>query len=196
MESWRFFSPISFTILTSSQLQVMRILEESAQTDNSGKIVNGMNGLNLSDMTFHEVAIAMRRKNYPRVAGDQEDRAGAGRVRGCRCLPPTCQPPCPTWLQGGINPILQRSYILVSTIQVSEGFDGQTRTELLEAGNELDRVGLATLCHCIAIHPRHRHRHHHHHHHHPPPPLQVNHQLGPNLSSQGSRQTLKAAVQR
>ena len=24
--------------------------------------------------------------------------------------------------------------------QVSEGFDGQTRTELLEAGNELDRV--------------------------------------------------------
>ena len=153
-------SPISFTILTSSQLQVMRILEESAQTDNSGKIVNGMNGLNLSDMTFHEVAIAMRRKNYPRVAGDQEDRAGAGRVRRCRCLPPTCQPPCPTWLQGGVNPILQRNYILVSTIQVSEGFDGQTRTELLEAGNELDRVGLATLCHCIAIHPRHRHHHH------------------------------------
>ena len=33
----------------------MRILEESAQTDNTGKIVNGMNGLNLADMTFHEV---------------------------------------------------------------------------------------------------------------------------------------------
>ena len=30
-------------------------MEESAQTDNTGKIVNGMNGLNLADMTFHEV---------------------------------------------------------------------------------------------------------------------------------------------
>ena len=37
------------------KFQVMRILEESAQTDNSGKIVNGMNGLNLTEMTFHEV---------------------------------------------------------------------------------------------------------------------------------------------
>ena len=36
----------------------MRILEESAQTDNSGKIANGMNGLNLTDMTFHEVVMA------------------------------------------------------------------------------------------------------------------------------------------
>ena len=47
---------------SSFQLQVMRILEESAQTDNSGKIVNGMNGLNLTDMTFHEVAMTMRRR--------------------------------------------------------------------------------------------------------------------------------------
>ena len=44
-------------IWSSFQLQVMRILEESAQTDNSGKIVNGMNGLNLTDLTFHEVAM-------------------------------------------------------------------------------------------------------------------------------------------
>ena len=45
------------------ELQVMRILEESAQTDNSGKIANGMNGLNLTDMTFHEVAtMTMRTK--------------------------------------------------------------------------------------------------------------------------------------
>ena len=49
-------------IWSSLQLQVMRILEESAQTDNSGKIVNGMNGLNLTDMTFHEVAMKMRRR--------------------------------------------------------------------------------------------------------------------------------------
>ena len=47
---------------SSFQLQVMRILEESAQTDNSGKIVNGMNGLNLTDMTFHEVAMTMRKR--------------------------------------------------------------------------------------------------------------------------------------
>ena len=40
----------------------MRILEESAQTDNSGKIVNGMNGLNMTDMTFHEVAMKIRRR--------------------------------------------------------------------------------------------------------------------------------------
>ena len=33
-------------------------MEESAQTDNSGKIANGMNGLNLTDMTFHEVVMA------------------------------------------------------------------------------------------------------------------------------------------
>ena len=30
--------------------------------------------------------------------------------------------------------------LMVVPVQVSEGFDGQTRTELLEAGNELDRV--------------------------------------------------------
>ena len=40
----------------------MRILEESAQTDNSGKIVNGMNGLNLTDMTFHEVAMTIKER--------------------------------------------------------------------------------------------------------------------------------------
>ena len=47
-------------IWSSFQLQVMRILEESAQTDNSGKIVNGMNGLNLTDLTFHEVAMRIK----------------------------------------------------------------------------------------------------------------------------------------
>ena len=40
----------------------MRILEESAQTDNSGKIANGMNGLNLTDMTFHEVGMTGRER--------------------------------------------------------------------------------------------------------------------------------------
>eukprot|EP00090_Calanus_glacialis_P036167 TRINITY_DN6169_c0_g1_i1.p1 TRINITY_DN6169_c0_g1~~TRINITY_DN6169_c0_g1_i1.p1 ORF type:complete len:852 (-),score=220.34 TRINITY_DN6169_c0_g1_i1:197-2752(-) len=34
--------------------EVMRILEESAQSDGSGR-VNGVSGLNLSEMTFHEV---------------------------------------------------------------------------------------------------------------------------------------------
>ena len=48
------------------ELQVMRILEESAQTDNSGKIANGMNGLNLTDMTFHEVAMMTMRTKIKR----------------------------------------------------------------------------------------------------------------------------------
>ena len=34
----------------------------------------------------------------------------------------------------------QECFPIVLGEQVSEGFDGQTRTELLEAGNELDRV--------------------------------------------------------
>merc|ERR1719394_2244898 len=117
--------------MTDEISEVMRILEESAQTDNTGKIVNGMNGLNLADMTFHEVT-----KKISRLL------PGSGDAGACHQL---------------VGHLLQLGY------KVSEGFDGQTRTELLEAGNELDRV---------------------------------NHQLGSNLSSQGSRQTLKAAVQR
>ena len=81
--------------------------------------------------------------------------------------------------------------------QVSEGFDGQTRTELLEAGNELDRVKVNSESSHQSP-PLHDHDDHT-----PPPPHhdddawdQVNHQLGSNLSSQGSRQTLNAAVQR
>merc|ERR1719189_1346269 len=57
--------------MTDEISEVMRILEESAQTDNSGKIVNGMNGLNLSDMTFHEVT-----KKIGQVLGGSGD-AGA-----------------------------------------------------------------------------------------------------------------------
>jgi len=117
--------------MTDEISEVMRILEESAQTDNSGKIVNGMNGLNLTDLTFHEVT-----KKIGQLLG------GSGDAGACHQL---------------VNHLVQLGY------KVSEGFDGQTRTELLEAGNELDRV---------------------------------NHQLGSNLSSQGSRQTLNAAVQR
>jgi len=117
--------------MTDEISEVMRILEESAQTDNSGKIANGMNGLNLTDMTFHEVT-----KKIGQVLG------GSGDAGACHQL---------------VNHLVQLGY------KVSEGFDGQTRTELLEAGNELDRV---------------------------------NHQLGSNLTSQGSRQTLNAAVQR
>ena len=93
-------------IWSSLQLQVMRILEESAQTDNSGKIVNGMNGLNLTDMTFHEVAMTMRKKiGSIFVAGDKEDQPSAGRVRGCWSLSSTRQSPRSTWLQGDTNPI-------------------------------------------------------------------------------------------
>merc|ERR1719275_192496 len=117
--------------MTDEISEVMRILEESAQTDNSGKIANGMNGLNLTDMTFHEVT-----KKIGQVLG------GSGDAGACHQL---------------VNHLVQLGY------KVSEGFEGQTRTELLEAGNELDRV---------------------------------NHQLGSNLTSQGSRQTLNAAVQR
>jgi len=117
--------------MTDEISEVMRILEESAQTDNSGKIVNGMNGLNLTDMTFHEAT-----KKIGQVLG------GSGDAGACHQL---------------VNHLVQLGY------KVSEGFEGQTRTELLEAGNELDRV---------------------------------NHQLGSNLTSQGSRQTLNAAVQR
>ena len=79
----------------------MRILEESAQTDNSGKIVNGMNGLNLTDMTFHEVATREEeRMETIFVSGDKEDWPSVGRVGGCRGLSSTCQSPRPTWLQG------------------------------------------------------------------------------------------------
>eukprot|EP00092_Neocalanus_flemingeri_P039320 GFUD01042810.1.p1 GENE.GFUD01042810.1~~GFUD01042810.1.p1 ORF type:complete len:853 (+),score=245.06 GFUD01042810.1:140-2698(+) len=35
--------------------EVMKILEESAQSDGSVRVVNGVSGLNLSEMTFHEV---------------------------------------------------------------------------------------------------------------------------------------------
>ena len=35
--------------------EVMRILEESAQSDGSGRVINGVSGFNLSEMTFHEV---------------------------------------------------------------------------------------------------------------------------------------------
>ena len=85
---------------------------------------------------------------------------------------------------------------MVVPVQVSEGFDGQTRTELLEAGNELDRVKtnfetLSSTSSSWHDEPPHNDDH---------PPLdddeQVNHQLGSNLTSQGSRQTLNAAVQR
>ena len=88
---------------------------------------------------------------------------------------------------------------MVVPVQVSEGFDGQTRTELLEAGNELDRVrtNFESSPH---YHPPPLHDHGEHPHNDDHPPLhddeQVNHQLGSNLTSQGSRQTLNAAVQR
>ena len=81
------------------------------------------------------------------VAGDKEDQPSAGRVRGCWSLSSTSESPRSTWIQGDTNPIHHMNQpALVSTFlsycggQVSEGFDGQTRTELLEAGNELDRV--------------------------------------------------------
>ena len=38
------------------------------------------------------------------------------------------------------QPALVSTFVSYCVGQVSEGFDGQTRTELLEAGNELDRV--------------------------------------------------------
>ena len=105
----------------------MRILEESAQTDNTGKIVNGMNGLNLADMTFHEVnswkeqeivkplhiasdSIGLKPNcsiaSYsielePHCStGDKEDQPTAGWVGRCWCLSPTCRPPPPARIQG------------------------------------------------------------------------------------------------
>ena len=105
----------------------MRILEESAQTDNTGKIVNGMNGLNLADMTFHEVNSWKEQEIVKQLhiasdsiglkpncsiasysielephcsTGDKEDQPTAGWVGRCWCLSPTCRPPPPAWLQG------------------------------------------------------------------------------------------------
>ena len=105
----------------------MRILEESAQTDNTGKIVNGMNGLNLADMTFHEVNSWKEQeivkplhiasdfiglKSNCSIAsysielephcstGDKEDQPTAGWVGRCWRLSPACRPPPPAWIQG------------------------------------------------------------------------------------------------
>lgn len=79
------------------------------------------------------------------------------------------QPPFPAWLQSD-NQLIEKDWspsststphwsTLTSTTkrnlclsniwsQVSEGFDGQTRTELLEAGNELDRVRILKTISC------------------------------------------------
>lgn len=94
--------------MTDEISEVMRILEESAQTDTSTRIVNGMNGVSLTDMTFHEVT-----KKISQLLGGSGD-AGAS--------------------QQLVQHLVQLSY------KIAEGFEGQTRTELLEAGNELDRV--------------------------------------------------------
>ena len=79
------------------------------------------------------------------------------------------QPPFPAWLKVN-NQLIEKDWspsststphwsTLTSTTkrnlclsniwsQVSEGFDGQTRTELLEAGNELDRVRILKTISC------------------------------------------------
>ena len=87
------------------------------------------------------------------------------------------QPPFPAWLQSD-NQLIEKDWspsststphwsTLTSTTkrnlclsniwsQVSEGFDGQTRTELLEAGNELDRVRILKTISPLPI-SQHRH---------------------------------------
>ena len=99
--------------MTEEISEVMRILEESAQTDTTTRIVNGTHGLNLTEMTFHEIT-----KKISQLLG------GGGEAGASQQL---------------VHHLVQLSY------KVAEGFEGQTRTELLEAGNELDRVGRATL---------------------------------------------------
>jgi len=41
--------------MTEEIAEVMRLLEESAQTDTSGKLLNGVGGFSIADMTFHEI---------------------------------------------------------------------------------------------------------------------------------------------
>ena len=184
----------------------MRILEESAQTDNSGKIVNGMNGLNLTDMTFHEVAMRIKERRMDGKDIALQVTKKIGQVLGGSGDAGACHQLVNHLVQLGykVKPTFssildkhQDCFPIVLGEQVSEGFDGQTRTELLEAGNELDRVKVNSESSHQSP-PLHDHDDHT-----PPPPHhdddawdQVNHQLGSNLSSQGSRQTLNAAVQR
>ena len=142
-------------------------MEESAQTDNTGKIVNGMNGLNLADMTFHEVnswkeqeivkqlhiaSDSIGLKPHCSIArssiglkplcstGDKEDQPTAGWVWRCWRLSPTCRPPPPAWIQG--CQLDQQK--LVSNL-ISKGF-------------------------CQKKHQHHTNQHQHRHQQQPPPP--------------------------
>ena len=94
--------------MTEEIAEVMRILEESTQTDGTTKIANGVNGLNLTEMTFHEVS-----KKISQLLGGGGDPGASQQL---------------------VHHLVQLSY------KIAESFDGHTRTELLEAGNELDRV--------------------------------------------------------
>jgi len=88
--------------------EVMRILEESAQSEGSGR-VNGVSGLNMSEMTFHEVT----KKINQMLSSATLDRQLNQQV---------------------IQQIVELGY------KISEGFDGQTKNEIIDACNELDRV--------------------------------------------------------
>jgi len=88
--------------------EVMRILEESAQSEGSGR-VNGVSGLNMSEMTFHEVT----KKINQMLSSAALDRQLNQQV---------------------IQQIVELGY------KISEGFDGQTKNEIIDACNELDRV--------------------------------------------------------
>jgi len=88
--------------------EVMRILEESAQSEGSGR-VNGVSGLNMSEMTFHEVT----KKINQMLSSAALDRQLNQQV---------------------IQQIVELGY------KISEGFDGQTKNEIIDACNELDRI--------------------------------------------------------
>jgi len=88
--------------------EVMRILEESAQSEGSGR-VNGVSGLNMSEMTFHEVT----KKINQMLSNSVLDRQLNQQV---------------------IQQIVELGY------KISEGFDGQTKNEIIDACNELDRI--------------------------------------------------------
>merc|ERR1740129_1422490 len=93
--------------MTDEISEVIRVLEETTQTDGASRM-NGVNGVNLGDMSFVEI-----------VKKVSQQLTGNGSMEGS---------------QTAIQHIVELGY------KVADGFEGQTKTDLLEICNELDRV--------------------------------------------------------
>jgi len=91
--------------MTEEITEVMRILEESAQSDGSARIVNGgVTGLNLAELTFHEIVQKIKHMSDAQINSQ----------------------------------VIQ--YLVDLGYKISEGFDGDVKSEILDSSNELDRI--------------------------------------------------------